>query len=144
MLIRTKHGAHSFRIRSSNGNDMLSHHYQYAVYIIRYQFAERAFKERCSFVIDTLLIRYLYVRRSLRCANNLVGRMPSYRNRTVTVLRTNIPFGLRSVNERSAYWSFVGIRRIIVCMHKNLRRTVRITTYANVLRRAENELKPMS
>ena len=24
-LIRTKHGAHSFRIRSSNGNDTLSH-----------------------------------------------------------------------------------------------------------------------
>ena len=48
------------------------------------------------------------------------------------------------MDEPSAYFSFVGIRRNILCMHKNLRRIVRTTTYANVLRRTENEPKLMS
>ena len=49
---------------------------------------------------DTLLIRYLYVRNSSRCDHNFVRRMPPCCNRTVTVLRTNIPYELGSVNKR--------------------------------------------
>ena len=69
-LIRTKHGAHSFKIRSSNGIDTLSHSFQYAVYLIRHQFAERGRRKSVNdnFVNLTLLIRYLYV--------NSIGRHP--------------------------------------------------------------------
>ena len=105
-----------------------------------------SYREHCqnAFVINTLLIRYLFVRSSSRCDQNFVWRMLPYCNRTATVLRTNITYELLSVYEPSAYWPFVGISRKNFCMHKNLRRTVRTTTYASVLRRTENEPKPMS
>ena len=76
--------------------------------LIRTEHGAHSLRKRSNNGNDTLLIRYLYVRSSSRCDHNFVRRMPPCRNRTFTVLRTNIPYELRSVNERSAYWPFVG------------------------------------
>ena len=42
-----------------------------------------------------------------------------------------------------AYRQFIDNNRTFLCMHNNLRRTVRTKTYGDVLQRTENDLKPL-